>query len=426
MATTTTHAPGAAPATGPDDPPAAPTGLRADAAVVAPALVSARHLRRAPVDPATGRALAQVVLGWVWLLTGGLVALCWTVTAAGLVLVGVGIPMLVVGLVVGGWCASAERARLAAQTGVVVDAPAYRRAPRTGWWRWSTWWSVVADGRRWAHQAYALLAMVVSTVGFAVVVAVGGAGLAAVAFPVYGDRSSLAGLGGLSAPVLAGAAVVAGVLLVWCAALAAQGTSLVLVGLARALLGPGTRDELRRARAATHAAQDDAVHARARADELQATRSAAVAAADAERRRIERDLHDGAQQRLVAPGRRARAGPPPRGPRPRRRGRLRSSDAHAEVKADPRRAARPRPRHPPRRAHRPRARRGAVARWRRAHRCRSRSSCRPGRAGAADARREAAAYFVVAEALTNVAKHAAAATSSSMRWPSSTTAAGCG
>jgi signal transduction histidine kinase len=36
------------------------------------------------------------------------------------------------------------------------------------------------------------------------------------------------------------------------------------------------------------------------ADELRASRARVVAAADAERRRIERDLHDGAQQHLVA------------------------------------------------------------------------------------------------------------------------------
>ena len=54
-------------------------------------------------------------------------------------------------------------------------------------------------------------------------------------------------------------------------------------GLARALLGPGRRESL---------AQRVETLARSRAD--------LVAAADAERRRIERDLHDGAQQRLVS------------------------------------------------------------------------------------------------------------------------------
>jgi len=54
-------------------------------------------------------------------------------------------------------------------------------------------------------------------------------------------------------------------------------------GLARTLLGPGRRESL---------AQRVETLARSRAD--------LVAAADAERRRIERDLHDGAQQRLVS------------------------------------------------------------------------------------------------------------------------------
>ncbi|MFI8812559.1 MULTISPECIES: sensor histidine kinase [unclassified Streptomyces] len=40
---------------------------------------------------------------------------------------------------------------------------------------------------------------------------------------------------------------------------------------------------------------------RARIDELAASRAAVLRAVDAERRRIERDLHDGMQQRLVAP-----------------------------------------------------------------------------------------------------------------------------
>jgi signal transduction histidine kinase len=52
---------------------------------------------------------------------------------------------------------------------------------------------------------------------------------------------------------------------------------------------PGESVEHRRARAL-----------RARVDDLRGARQRIIAAADAERRRIERDLHDGAQQRLVA------------------------------------------------------------------------------------------------------------------------------
>jgi signal transduction histidine kinase len=52
---------------------------------------------------------------------------------------------------------------------------------------------------------------------------------------------------------------------------------------------PGESPEQRRARAL-----------RARVDDLRSARQRILAAADAERRRIERDLHDGAQQRMVA------------------------------------------------------------------------------------------------------------------------------
>jgi signal transduction histidine kinase len=57
----------------------------------------------------------------------------------------------------------------------------------------------------------------------------------------------------------------------------------VQVAMARLLLEPGANERLT-----------------ARVDTLEQTRAGMVAAADAERRRIERDLHDGAQQRLVA------------------------------------------------------------------------------------------------------------------------------
>ena len=52
---------------------------------------------------------------------------------------------------------------------------------------------------------------------------------------------------------------------------------------------PGESPEQRRARAL-----------RVRVDDLRTARQRIIAAADAERRRIERDLHDGAQQRMVA------------------------------------------------------------------------------------------------------------------------------
>ena len=93
---------------------------------------------------------------------------------------------------------------------------------------------------------------------------------------------------------------------------------------------------------------------RERLEELRASRARLVEAGDAERRRLERDLHDGAQARLVALSMllatarvRAAGDPDVAGaPRP---GPRRAPD-------EPHRAARARPRHPPGRPDRPRPR----------------------------------------------------------------------
>jgi signal transduction histidine kinase len=91
----------------------------------------------------------------------------------------------------------------------------------------------------------------------------------------------------LAAPVAAATATVA-VLAAWLVAYPrAAGFAVALAELdaaaARMLLGPSQHEQLARQVA-----------------ELTRSRSAVIAATDAERRRIERDLHDGAQQRLVS------------------------------------------------------------------------------------------------------------------------------
>ena len=115
----------------------------------------------------------------------------------------------------------------------------------------------------------------------------------------------------------------------------ARGVAAVQVAMARLLLEPGERERLI-----------------GRVDTLEETRAGMVAAADAERRRIERDLHDGAQQRLVALAMtlgRAKATEDPALARTLRRRGARRGQGGA------RRAAQPRARHPPRGADRPRA-----------------------------------------------------------------------
>ena len=142
----------------------------------------------------------------------------------------------------------------------------------------------------------------------------------------------------------------------------------------------------------------------ARLAELQASRQRIVAAGDAERRRLERNLHDGAQQRLVALVAAAAADPGPHPQRPRDRPSSSSSTASDELAPVARGAARARARDPPGGA-RPRPRAGArVAGG-------ALDGARPTVAVDAPSRLpepvELAAYFVASEALANVAKYAA-------------------
>ena len=156
---------------------------------------------------------------------------------------------------------------------------------------------------------------------------------------------------------------------------------------------------------------------RANVQELRASRARIVESADAARRRIERDLHDGAQQQLVAlaldlrTARRQVDRDPDAGPRAaRRRAAATLDDALA-------RAARARPRHPSG---------GAVATAGSASALEALAGRAPLPVEIAPAPEErlpdaveAAAYFVVAEAITNVARYAQA--SHARSWPSRAT-----
>ncbi|MFY1674460.1 sensor histidine kinase [Plantactinospora sp. WMMB334] len=104
-------------------------------------------------------------------------------------------------------------------------------------------------------------------------------------------------LHGESGPVSLLGQLVLGVVGLFLVVRGATGVAALDRRLARRFLGPSGREVLER-----------------RISELAASRAGVVAAVDAERRRIERDLHDGVQQRLVAlgmlVGRARRAGDP--------------------------------------------------------------------------------------------------------------------
>lgn len=290
-----------APPVAPPRPPAIrAVGIDEDLAHVAPALRGGHALILAPWAGATWRAVSQLTVGFFVLTVAGVLAASVVPTFAALSVIGVGLPLLAASLVLTDPFAAAERARLEAQLGVRIARPVPRPATsKPGRGRLLT---VLTDGRRWSAVAYAVVGMVLMCVQ--VIVAWGGLGysLAAIALPVYRSATDLTST--QSALWIGG-----GIAGVWAAAWATQALALVHVRLARSLLGPGRRGEVEEARAQAAVAQEEAAAAqervemaRVRAEHLTETRTRAVGAADTERRRIERDLHDGAQQRLVALG----------------------------------------------------------------------------------------------------------------------------
>jgi signal transduction histidine kinase len=167
-----------------------------------------------------------------------------------------------------------QRARFRATLGVHIQAPpgggagAWPLRPVRAW----------ASPATWRQLGYHLLALVGGTAGGALVAACWSAPVLAAAYLAsLWDDGRRAGIGpGLGVAVLAVAMLAA-------APWVARGVARADKPAARALLGPSRGEELA-----------------LRVESLARSRAEIVAATDAERRRIERDLHDGAQRRLVS------------------------------------------------------------------------------------------------------------------------------
>lgn len=174
--------------------------------------------------------------------------------------------------------ASWHRARLAAYLGKSPMTP----RPPTGSGHWSRLGATFRDVESWKQVAYHVLFYpLFISIAFCLVISLLGAGLTYSTIYLHGyllpDPKLLSGQ--LTREELFGAYTGVGVALLLLALVLARGFAAVDFAFSRLMLSP---------------AQDH------RIAELTQARIAAVEAADAERRRIERDLHDGAQQRLVS------------------------------------------------------------------------------------------------------------------------------
>jgi len=179
-----------------------------------------------------------------------------------------------------------ERSRLSALHGVRLDDPIRSRPAATGS-RWARFRAAATSKPRWKEIGYCLLRLPASMLVFGATM--GSWGVAAalvllpVALPAMPSEAANFGAFHVTAPhayLLAVVGLLVGIAVApWVTTLGGK----IDVALGRWLLGPPVEVALAE-----------------RVVKAETGRVAAVDSAEAERRRIERDLHDGAQQRLVA------------------------------------------------------------------------------------------------------------------------------
>jgi signal transduction histidine kinase len=198
----------------------------------------------------------------------------------------VGLPVIGVTVRLSSAFARVERARFAL---LGRELPRWPADPGRGYW-----WKIVPTRTTMRARAtrgevsYAVLRLPASLVAFTLTVVVWSLGVVGLTLPLYarelpGGGPSLNGnlIHGGTAALTASA--VLGLVVLLAAAPLTRGLASADAALARRLLSPSRDAQLK-----------------ARVTQLEVSRERVVDAAEAERRRIERDLHDGAQQRLVA------------------------------------------------------------------------------------------------------------------------------
>ena len=195
----------------------------------------------------------------------------------------IGIPVLAATAWTMAGIAHFERARFALLLGVEIPPPA-PPGPYSAWWQ-----PLIRPLRTpatWRQLAYCLLWLPVGVIDFTITVAVWSVPLTVIALPAYDAALPRGGatIGGwvVQGPLELAGAVLAGLVVLLAAPQVVRGLASVETAIASALLGPG------------------AGALAVRVAELEDSRARVMGSAEAERQRIERDLHDGAQQRLVS------------------------------------------------------------------------------------------------------------------------------
>ena len=248
--------------------------------------LSLRSFLLSPLDPATWRAALAILIGLGLLGIGfnGLFVI-WSI-GGGLIVVLVGIPIIGFGIELARYVARGERWRMEVVDGRPMAAHAYRPLDFSPQAPYGEWLRQYAEGQfldfnRWRDVVYVLVGFPLAVLQFALMVAMWAIVLGLVTGTVVLLTNST--IDGEAVPPIA--PVITGVMslaLIPVAAFITRGLMTVQRAIAQTLLCVDPTEALR---------QD--------VERLRESRSAAVELEASELRRIERDLHDGAQQRLV-------------------------------------------------------------------------------------------------------------------------------
>jgi signal transduction histidine kinase len=180
--------------------------------------------------------------------------------------------------------AQLERARFAVTLGVDLPAPPRDLGTAAGVWSRVKRPFTLPSARR--ELGYALLRFPLALAETIIVIAMWSLAVALLGVPLFSyllfDVDWHIGLAGPAPGVMAAESAL-GLILLLMAPHLTRGLAIADTAVARFLIGPGGSEDMT-----------------VRIGELERSRARVVDAADSERRRIERDLHDGAQQRLVS------------------------------------------------------------------------------------------------------------------------------
>jgi signal transduction histidine kinase len=228
---------------------------------------------------AVAHLLLDLLLAAPYLVIGGLL-LGGLASLAGVV----GLLLVAAALAAAHLVGRFERGRLRAFTGLTLRAPQPPAAEQP-WWR-----RLLLDSRPWRASAHLTLTALWGVIAGTSMLALLSLAVALAALPGYrglllNDRFTLPAGGHLD-PGPTALPVLLGVLALLVLPLVARGLVGVDMALGRWLLGPSGNEQVEQLSA--------------RVVTLTETREATVDSVETERRRIERDLHDGPQQRLVS------------------------------------------------------------------------------------------------------------------------------